>query len=93
VLQLALEANVFLLAKLELEIDDLLLLSEVRHHRTQLRRPRIHVAANIGVSVGVLRSGIRDLTNTCGLRADTIEMLVQEGILSAQILAAVTHAK
>lgn len=90
VIQLALEAHVFLLAKFELEIDDFLFLSEVGHYRTQLGQLRIHVAANIGIAVGALRSGIRNLTNPRSLGTDTVQMLVQKCILSSQILAPAT---
>jgi len=83
VIKLGLEARVFLLAKFELEIDDFLLLPEVGYHRTQFGQLDIPVAANVGISVGALRRGICDLANTCRLRADTVEVLVQKSILSS----------
>ena len=78
------ETSVLLLAEFKLELDNLLLLAQVRNDRTQLGQFTIGVSRGIHIArpTGFCVSCLTDLSS---LGSDRFEMLMEKTVLSCEI--------
>jgi hypothetical protein len=88
---LDLQTGVLLFAKFELEVHNLLLLTQVRYHRSELKELR----GSISICVGFVRwrkgRRICRLFDSRSLRGDLFEMLMEERIMCGKILTSTTR--
>ena len=87
-LDLGLEANVLLLAELELQVDDLLFLPEIRHDGAQLGK--LGVAVVCGLIGAKDRCCRRSLPNARRLGVHFLKVVMEQVVLSQQILGPVS---
>lgn len=84
-IDLSLQAEVLLLAQLELQVDNLFLLAKIRYNGSKFTELGVGIVSAIGI---VDRSGrICSLTNARCLRADRLQVLVEEVVLCGKVFA------
>jgi hypothetical protein len=91
VLDLSLQTSIFLLAQLKLEINNLLLFPQVRNNGTQFREFGVRIVGRLAFPRWRGR-GFGSLSNASCLRTDRLEVLMEEGVLGGEILAAWVQA-
>ena len=84
---LGLESCIFLLSELELKLNNLLLLAQIRDKRAEFRELRVIIRRLDLFSVR--RSRARRLLDTGSVRGDRFEVLVKDIVLLAKVFASV----
>lgn len=88
-INLRFEPNILLPAELELEINNLLLFTQIRDHRAQFRQLEVHIVACFTLARDRCCRSIGCLLNARGLGAHRLEMLMKNRVLSRKILTSI----
>ena len=82
---LSLQSRVLLLAEFQLKLDDLLLLAQIRHERTEFRDLGVGIISGLSFA-RLCGSRASCLFDASSVRADRLEMLVEETVLVVEVL-------